>query len=189
MAQRPGDERRGKTDPSDSGGSGAMAVLNGGSKLFFAAAAAALMGLAVALLVTSVERWLTAALGDRELLHQTLECIGLVTIAMAVFEVGKFMVEEELIRERQLRSVLEARRSLTKFLTIVVITVSLEGLVLVFETKLEQLSDLIYPTALLLVSAITVVSLGAFQRLSGTSSGNRIGADGKADAAKDSDRP
>ena len=188
MAQRPGDERRGKTDPSDSGGSGAMAVLNGGSKLFFAAAAAALMGLAVALLVTSVERWLTAALGDRELLHQTLECIGLVTIAMAVFEVGKFMVEEELIRERQLRSVLEARRSLTKFLTIVVITVSLEGLVLVFETKLEQLSDLIYPTALLLVSAITVVALGAFQRLSGTSSGNRIGADGRADTTEVSDR-
>ena len=56
-----------------------------------------------------------------------------------------------------------------------VITVSLEGLVLVFETKLEQLSDLIYPTALLLVSAITVVALGAFQRLSGASVGNRIG--------------
>ena len=60
------------------------------------------------------------------------------TIAIAVFEVGKFMVEEELIRERQLRSVLEARRSLTKFVTIVIITLSLEGLVLVFETKLEH---------------------------------------------------
>ena len=191
MAERPasGDERRGTADPSDSGGRGAMALLNVASKLFFAAAAAALMGLAVALLVTSAERWLTAALGDRELLHQTLECIGLVTIAIAVFEVGKFMVEEELIRERQLRSVLEARRSLTKFLTIVVITVSLEGLVLVFETKLEKVSDLIYPTALLLVAALVVVALGAFQRLSSTSDGNRIGADGKADAAGASDRP
>ena len=128
-----------------------MALLSGGSKLFFAAAATALMALAAALLVTSAHRWATAALRGQELLHQTLECIGLVTIAIAVFEVGKFIVEEELVRERQLRSVLEARRSLTKFLTIVVITVSLEGLVLVFETKLEQLSDLIYPTALLLV--------------------------------------
>lgn len=189
MATSAGAGGQGKADPSDSGGRGSMALLNVASKLFFAVAAAALMLLAVALLVTSAERWLTAALGDRELLHQTLECIGLVTIAIAVFEVGKFMVEEELIRERQLRSVLEARRSLTKFLTIVVITVSLEGLVLVFETKLEQLSDLIYPTALLLVSAITVVALGAFQRLSGSSSGNRIGADGRADTTEVSDQP
>ena len=176
-------------DPSDESHRGGMALLARGSKVFYLVAAFGLAALGVSLLGIACYRLGMAALREQNLLHQTLECIGLVTIAIAVFEVGKFMVEEELIRERQLRSVLEARRSLTKFLTIVVITVSLEGLVLVFETKLEQLSDLIYPTALLLVSAITVVALGAFQRLSGTSSGNRIGADGRADAAEVSDRP
>ena len=178
------DERRGATDPSDATSRGGMVLLASGSKLFYAATALALVGLAVALLVTSAYRWLAAARRDWDVLNQTLECIGLVTIAIAVFEVGKFMVEEELIRERQLRSVLESRRSLTKFLTIVVITLSLEGLVLVFETKLEHIADLIYPTALLLVAALTVVALGVFQRLSSESAGNRIGADkGKADSA------
>ena len=100
-----------------------------------------------------------------------------VTIAIAVFEVGKFMVEEELIRERQLRSVLEARRSLTKFVKIVIITLSLEGLVLVFETKLEHVAELIYPTALLMVAVLAVVGLGVFQRLTSDSTGNEIGAD------------
>jgi hypothetical protein len=73
--------------------------------------------------------------------------------------------------------VLEARRSLTKFLTIVIIVVSLEGLVLVFETKLEHVADLIYPTALLGVAAFVVIAMGLFERLTSASVGNRIGAD------------
>lgn len=154
-----------------------MSLLHGGSKLFYAAAALGLTTFAVALLAIAFWRLFAAAARDWNILHQTLECIGLVTIAIAVFEVGKFMIEEELIRERQLRSMLEARRSLTKFLTIVVITLSLEGLVLVFETKLEHIADLIYPTGLLLVAILAVVGLGLFQRLTSESTGNAIGAD------------
>ena len=164
-------------DPSDANQRGGMALLAGGSKLFYAAAAFALTLFAVALLAIAAYRLVAAASRDWNILHQTLECIGLVTIAIAVFEVGKFMVEEELIRERQLRSVLEARRSLTKFVTIVIITLSLEGLVLVFETKLEHVAELIYPTALLMVAVLAVVGLGVFQRLTSDSTGNEIGAD------------
>ena len=36
------------------------------------------------------------------------------------------------------RSIREARRSLTKFMTIIIVALSLEALVLVFETKQEQ---------------------------------------------------
>ena len=147
-------------DPSDDSTRGGMALLASGSKLFYAAAASGLTSFAVALLGIAGYRLVIAASRDWNILHQTLECIGLVTIAIAVFEVGKFMVEEELVRERQLRSVLEARRSLTKFLTIVIITLSLEGLVLVFETKLEHVADLIYPTALLTVAVLAVVGHG-----------------------------
>ena len=81
------------------------------------------------LLAIAAYRLVAAASHDWNILHQTLEWIGLVTIAIAVFEVGIFMVEEELIRERQLRSVLEARRSLTRFVTIVIIALPFEGLV------------------------------------------------------------
>ena len=154
-----------------------MALLARGSKLFYLAAAFGLAAFGVTLLGIAVYRLVMSVLRDANVLHQTLECIGLVTIAIAVFEVGKFMVEEEVIRERQLRSVLEARRSLTKFLTIVIIVVSLEGLVLVFETKLEHVAELIYPTALLAVAALVVVAMGLFERLTSASVGNRIGAD------------
>jgi hypothetical protein len=154
-----------------------MALLARGSKLFYLVAAFGLAVFGVTLMGIAAYRLVMSAVRDANVLHQTLECIGLVTIAIAVFEVGKFMVEEEVIRERQLRSVLEARRSLTKFLTIVIIVVSLEGLVLVFETKLEHVADLIYPTALLAVAAFVVIAMGLFEKLTSASVGNRIGAD------------
>jgi hypothetical protein len=155
----------------------AMALLLSGSKLFYVVAAVVLVVFAITLLVVALWHLLATAVQRGDLLHQTLESIGLVTIAIAVFEVAKFLVEEELIRERQLRSVLEARRSLTKFLTIIVITLSLEAIVLVFETKLERIADLIYPTALMAVAVLAVVGLGLFQWLSAEGGSNRIGAD------------
>ena len=55
--------------------------------------------------------------------------------------------------------------SLTKFFTIVVIVLSLEGIVLVFEVKLDQLERLIYPTALMAVAILGLVGLGLFRWL------------------------
>ena len=164
------------TDPSDQSEHGGMALVVAGSKVFYVAAAALLVGLSLTLL--GVAAWqLTAAPFGRDLLHHVLESISLVTIAIAVFEVARYLVEEELIRERQLRSVLEARRSLTKFFTIVIIVVSLEGIVLVFETKLERVADLVYPTGLMIVAVAAMVGLGVFQWLSAAGGSNRIGED------------
>jgi hypothetical protein len=154
-----------------------MAILAVGSKLFFVAAATVLVTLSVSLLGVAGWQLGRAAVTGGDVLHQALESIGLVTIAIAVYEVAKFLVEEELIRERQLRSVLEARRSLTKFFTIVIIVLSLEGIVLVFETKLERVADLIYPTALMAVAVAAMVGLGLFQRLTAEGGSNRIGED------------
>jgi hypothetical protein len=154
-----------------------MSALMGGSKIFYAVAAGVLVLFSATLMVVAVWHLLSAVLRQQDVLHQTLESIGLVTISIAVFEVAKFLLEEELIRERQLRSVLEARRSLTKFFTIIIITLSLEAIVLVFETKLERIGDLIYPTALMAVAVAAVIGLGLFQRLSADGGSNRIGED------------
>ena len=57
------------------------------------------------------------------------------------------------------------RLSLTKFFTIVVIVLSLEGIVLVFEVKLDQIEQLIYPTALMVAAILALVGLGLFRWL------------------------
>jgi len=95
-----------------------------------------------------------------------LAAIGYVVIAMAVFDVAKYFVEEEVIRGREMRNAAEARRSLTKFISTISIAVFIEGLVLVFRVSKESISDILYPTALLITAIVIVVGLGGYQRLS-----------------------
>ena len=54
------------------------------------------------------------------------------------------------------RSPREARRSLTKFITIIVVAFSLEALVMVFEANRTNAQHAIYPTALFAV-VVTVL--------------------------------
>ena len=95
-----------------------------------------------------------------------LSAIGHVVIAMAVFDVAKYFVEEEVIRGREMRSATEARRSLTKFISTITIAVFIEGLVIVFRVSKDSVEQMLFPTALLLTAILIVVGLGAFQRLS-----------------------
>jgi hypothetical protein len=95
-----------------------------------------------------------------------LEGIGMVIVALAVFDVSKYLIEEELLRERELRSAEEARKTLTKFLTIVIIAVSLESVVFVFQAGKEDMAKLIYPAALLAVVGVLVAVLGLYQQMS-----------------------
>src|SRR5687768_13349316 len=96
-----------------------------------------------------------------------LESIGYVVISIAVFDVAKYFIEEEVIRGREMRLTSEARRSLTKFISTISIAVFIEALVTVFRaSKHENLQPMLYPTALLLTAILIVVGLGVYQRLS-----------------------
>ena len=99
---------------------------------YFMAATVALMLLAVLLFIGAV--WeVIVALKSFELADAALDSIGLLIIGFAVIETAKFIAEEEILSNRELRSPLESRRSLTKFITIIVIAASLEALVMVFK--------------------------------------------------------
>ncbi len=95
-----------------------------------------------------------------------LDSVGLVTIGFAIIETAKFIAEEEILREKELRSAVESRRSLTKFITIIVIAASLEALVMVFKTSRTEIPHTIYPAILFAASMVALVSLGLDQWLS-----------------------
>lgn len=99
------------------------------------------------------------------IIDRMLDSIGLIVISIAVFDVSKYLIEEEVLRNRELRSPREARLTLTKFLVIITIAVSLEALVFIFGAGKSDVTTLLYPTALLAVSVLLVVGLGLFQRL------------------------
>lgn len=157
--------------------------------IYFLVATTFLLLIAILLLLGAAWELVTAVLEGN--LLGMLEAVGLVIIGFAIVETSRFIAEEEILREKELRSAVESRRSLTKFVTIIVIAASLEALVMIFETSRTDVTHSIYPAALFAVVMLTLVSLGAFQWLS-----SRIApdpaeseADVDADESPTSDKP
>ena len=137
------------------------------SRLAFAGASLVLMAMSFALVIYGVVEIVAAGTSSwKDAGGAMLAAIGYVVIAMAVFDVAKYFVEEEVIRGREMRSATEARRSLTKFVSTIAIAVFIEGLVIVFQASKHGLPEMIYPTALLLTAIVIVIGLGIYQRLS-----------------------
>jgi hypothetical protein len=137
------------------------------SRLAFASASLVLMAMSFGLVIYGgVEVAVGIGTSREDGSTALLAAIGYVVIAMAVFDVAKYFVEEEVIRGREMRNAGEARRSLTKFISTISIAVFIEGLVLVFRVSRQNVADLLYPTALLFTAIIIVIGLGIYQRLS-----------------------
>ncbi len=137
-----------------------------GSRLMFTIAAVILALFALAMSIYGIGQTFYALLYWTDFGTTLLRGVGYIVIAIAVFEVAKYLVEEEVVREREMRSPGEARRSLTKFISTISIAVFLEGLVTVFRVSHENVRDLLYPAALLLTAITMIIGLGIFQRLS-----------------------
>ncbi len=136
------------------------------SRLLYTIIAFALLGAAIILIGVAV--WRTAHgfwTGDGGL-DTMLDAIGLIIIAVAVSDVGKFLFEEEVVADREMRHPAEARGSLTKFMSIIIVALALEALVLIAKTTRETLSEIVYPGLVMLLAIFALVGLGLFQKLS-----------------------
>lgn len=99
------------------------------------------------------------------LVKALLDAIGLIVIGMAVFDVSKFLLEEEVLSSSGAKSPAKQRATLIKFLVIIAIAVSLESLVFIFDAGKKEISDLVYPTFLLIAAVLVVMGLGVYQKL------------------------
>ncbi len=138
------------------------------SRFAFGVIAGILMLLALVTMGVGIGQAVTALLSREEVGQRVLGAIGYVIVSIAVFEVSKYLVDEEVVRGREMRAAAEARRSLTRFISTIAIAVFLEGLVTVFRVTHDNVSDLVYPALLLLTAMGLVLGLGVFQRLSVT---------------------
>jgi hypothetical protein len=137
------------------------------SRLLFVAIALALYALSISMVVAGAWQLVLGAFGGQVGIYNLMNGVGLLIVSLAIVDVAKFVVEENVVRERELRSPGEARRSLTKFMTIIIIALSLEAVVGIFEAGREKnFQELIYPAAVMVVAVLAVVGLGTFQYLS-----------------------
>ncbi|MCR4266834.1 GNAT family acetyltransferase [Nitratireductor sp. ZSWI3] len=133
--------------------------------VYFVAATVVLLALAFLLLAIAVKVAVDTLWGG-DLVGSALSSISLLVIGFAVVETAKFIAEEEILRKRELRSSRESRRSITKFITIIVIAASLEALVMVFQATREGIQYAIYPASLFVAAMVALIALGVYQWLS-----------------------
>jgi predicted nucleotide-binding protein (sugar kinase/HSP70/actin superfamily) len=95
-----------------------------------------------------------------------LQSVGTIIISIAILDFSKYMIEEEVFRTKELREPEEARRTLTKIMTIIAIAVSVEGLVYIFKAGTNDLKLLIYPAFLVVTSVFVIIGLGVYLKLS-----------------------
>lgn len=101
-----------------------------------------------------------------ERISTILNAISLLVIAVAIFDVGKYILEEEIIATNELRKPKEARKTLTKFAVIIFVAVSLESLVHIFIAGKTDITLLIYPAIVLFVAVLLLIGLGIYMKMS-----------------------
>lgn len=103
----------------------------------------------------------------KNIIDHLLDAIGIVVISLALFDVTKYLVEEEVLpKNSRPKTHEDFRLTLIKFLTILSIAVCLEALIFIFRAGKTDVTQLLYPIALLLAGVAVVLSLGVFIRIS-----------------------
>ena len=98
--------------------------------------------------------------------YKLLDEVGLIVFSMAVIDVGKYLMLEEVIRKgnHQLDPS-QTRKTLTKFVIIIASALSLEGLVLTIEIAKQDITKLLYPVTVLLTATFYIIGIGIYQKL------------------------
>jgi hypothetical protein len=94
-----------------------------------------------------------------------LESIGLLTIAVAAFELGQTILEEEVLREAHMSAPTRVRRFLSRFLVVIVVALAIESLTMVFHFAHTNPSALPQAAFVGLAAAVLLAGWGLFIRL------------------------
>ena len=140
-----------------------FAVGYSGIIFLFICCALALIGFAVLELWHGVNP--TDALPLRERFNAVLEAIGLLTIAVVALELSQTILEEEVLRKVQVSSPTRVRRFLSRFMVVVIVALSIETLVAVFQFVHEDASRLPQAASVGIAAGVLLAAWGVFIRL------------------------
>lgn len=136
--------------------------------LMYFAVSIILLGIAVLLVGYALwEVWTAVHAHAGAVMDKLLDAIGVIVISLALFDVAKYLLEEEVLRKKHpFRPMEEIRRTLAKFMSIIAIAVCLEALVFIFRAGKTDVEALLYPTLLLFSGVAVVLGLGVYLRIS-----------------------
>jgi len=121
------------------------------------------------IVLAGIEIWTAIAPGEdhpvKERFQVILECVGLVTIAVAALELGQTVLEEEVQRTVHTSAPTRVRRFLSRFLIVVVVSLAVECLIGVFQflhTKPDMLPEV---ASIGIAAGVLLASWGFFIRV------------------------
>jgi len=137
------------------------------SALIHALITAIFVAAALVLIVTAVNTGLKAVVTEgfnAAGAQGVIEALGLLTVAVVALQIAQTIGEEEVIREAHISGPTRVRRFLSRFMTVIVVAVAIEGLVATFKAMREDLGLLPYAASLLIAVGILLASWGLFIR-------------------------
>lgn len=96
---------------------------------------------------------------------QAFHLVILVTLGLAIFDLGKTILEEEVLLHKDIHHTGSTRRTISRFMSAIVIAVSIESLLLMFKSLLGDATHLNSAVLMLFAAVALLVGLGAYLRL------------------------
>ncbi|WP_062059136.1 hypothetical protein [Cellvibrio sp. OA-2007] len=96
---------------------------------------------------------------------QAFQSVILVTLGLAIFDLGKTILEEEVLLHKDIHHTGSTRRTIARFMSAIVIAVSIESLLLMFKSLLGDATHLNSAVFMLFAAVALLVGLGAYLKL------------------------
>ena len=150
---------------------------------FYVLVSLVLMAFALVLVATGPLSLAQAVIAGEPFVEAMVASLGYLILSIAVFDVARYVYDEEVRRGREMRKAAETRRSITKFITVIIIAVLMDALVALSKAGQGELDQRVYPVVLIGGGVALLLGLGVFQRLSATVE-EKVGASDDADEAQ-----
>jgi hypothetical protein len=138
----------------------AFAIIHGLMAVLFACAA--LMLIVIAARVGFVA---FAGALDRDAAEQIIEAVGLLAAAVVALQIAQTVAEEEVLRDAHISGPTRVRRFLSRFLVVIVVALTIEGLVATFKAAHEGPEYMLYAASMVLATGVLLAGWGVFVRL------------------------
>ncbi|PAU63241.1 hypothetical protein BZL41_12640 [Pseudomonas sp. PIC25] len=136
-------------------------------QLVYGVIGALLVVVSVLLLYASIEALVKAVSQSGSIATHAFGTVILITLGMAIFDLGKTIIEEEVLLNKDIHHHDSTRRTITRFMSAIVIAVSIEALLLMFKTLLGEGSQQIVSAVWMLLAAVGLLGgLGLYLKLS-----------------------
>ena len=96
--------------------------------------------------------------------EMAIEAIGLLAIAVVSLQIAQTITEEEVVRDAHISAPTRVRRYLSRFMVVVVVALSIEGLVGVFKALHEEPELLPNAASVLVAAGLLMAGWGVFIR-------------------------